>query len=401
MTTKRADGEGSLYQLRDGRWVGSISLGFDPNGKRIRKTVTASKKAVAAKGLAQLKATYANTSIEARDYTVESWCNEWLQKLAPLTAAPHTVGGYRSNLQRHVYPRVGKIDLLRLSGKDVLDFQHQLLASKMKVASVKVARRPLNIALNAAIRLGLRDSNPLTAVPLPKETRSGPVGTRLTKQQAEELLAAARQGTPHVELFVLLGLTRGLRKGEICGLWWDDIDFDKKEIYVTHNLIESATYGIDGVSVTGLVRKDPKSFTSRRTLTLSVDLERAFSRVKARQARDRLKSRERWPTQPYVFTGSGGQPIWPRNMGRSYRGFLKANQLPNIGVHDLRRTFANTASQANAPIEQISEALGHASIGITKSLYIGQVPVLATRAFNAVDDYLNPAYPTPQIVRKS
>jgi integrase len=64
----------------------------------------------------------------------------------------------------------------------------------------------------------------------------------------------------------------------------------------------------------------------------------------------------------------------------------------------LRRTFANTASQAGAPIEQISEALGHASIGITKSLYIGQVPVLATRAFDAVDDYLNPAGHSPRIM---
>ena len=61
-----------------------------------------------------------------------------------------------------------------------------------------------------------------------------------------------------------------------------------------------------------------------------------------------------------------------------------------MGTHDLRRTFANTASQADVPIEGISEALGHSSIVITKSLYIGPVPVLATRAFNAVDDYLNP-----------
>jgi integrase len=183
-------------------------------------------------------------------------------------------------------------------------------------------------------------------------------------------------------------------------VWWDDIDFEKREIHIAHNLIESSVYGIDGTPVTELVHKKPKSLTSQRTLTLSADLERALKRVKTQQLKDRLASDEIWPGEPYVFTARNGQPIWPRNLARSYRRFLKKNDLPAIGAHDLRRTFANLASQAGAPIEQISEALGHASIAITKSLYIGPVPVLATRAFNAVDDYLNPAYHTPRIVRQ-
>jgi len=200
-----------------------------------------------------------------------------------------------------------------------------------------------------------------------------------------------------VELFVLLGVKRGLRRGEICGLWWDDVDFKKGDLRITHNLIQSSTYSTDRVLVTELVRKDPKSVTSGRTLTLGPDLERALTRVKTQQARDRLKSPERWPDDPYVFTARNGQPIWPRNMARSFRRFLKQEALADIGVHDLRRTCANTASQAGVPIEEISELLGHASIGITKSLYIGQVPVLATRACNAIDDYLDPASNTPRI----
>jgi integrase len=122
--------------------------------------------------------------------------------------------------------------------------------------------------------------------------------------------------------------------------------------------------------------------------------------VRTQQARDRLESSETWPDEEYVFAARNGQPIWPRNLARSFRRFLKKEGLPNIGPHDLRRTFANVASQAGAPIEQISEALGHASIGITKSLYIGQVPVLATRAFNAVDDYLNTAEQTKHIAHQ-
>jgi integrase len=396
MTSRRVDGEGSIYRLPNGKWKVSISLGFDADRKRIRKTATASTKKLAAKRLAELKERYANTSIEARDYTVQSWCDEWVHKVAPLTAAPHTVGGYRSNLERHVYPRLGHIGLIDLTGKHVLDFQYQLLASGLKVASVKVARRPLTTALNVAVRFGLRDSNPVMSVPLPRDPRRGLVGTRLPKTALDELLAAARTASPQVELFVVLGATRGLRLSEICGLWWDDIDYENREIHVTHNLIESSTYGIDGTRVTELVRKDPKSVTSYRALTLSPNLERVFTRVKTQQARDRLKSPERWPHEVYVFAAKNGRPIWPRNMARSFRRFIENEDLPNISPHDLRRTFANTTSQAGAPIEQISEALGHASIGITKSLYIGQVPVLATRAFSAFDDYVNPAQRAPR-----
>jgi len=397
MTNRRAHGEGSIYRLPNGNWRAVISLGSDADGKRIRKTANAPNKRQALKRLEELKDLYKNTSIEARDYTIESWCNEWLAKVAPLTAAPHTVGGYRSNLQRHVYPRLGHIGLVDLTGKQVLDFQHQLQVEGLKVASVKVARRPLTAALNVAVRFGFRDSNPVMSVPLPRDPRRGPVGTRLSKSQVDELLDAARNASPHLDLFTSLGVTRGLRRGEICGLCWDDIDFDEGEIRITHNLIESSVCGIDETPITELVLKEPKSVSSRRTLTLSADLQRAFKRVTVQQARDELASLEPWPEEGYVFTAHNGKPVWPRNLARSFRRFLKKEGLPVIGVHDLRRTFANTASQGGASIEEISEVLGHASIGITKSLYIGRVPVLATRACNAIDDYLDPASNTPRI----
>ena len=397
MTNRRASGEGSLYQRSDGRWVGAISLGIDANGKRKRKYVTASKKTLAAKKLAELKASLTITDVDDHDYTVQEWCDEWLKKISPETAAPHTVDGYRRNLVQYVYPSLGHIELGRLTAKHVMDFQYQLKISNLKPSSVKVARRPLCAALNAAVRMGLRDSNPVTAVRLPKETRVGPVGKRLNKEEVDTLIAAAHKASPHVELFVLLGVTRGLRRGEICGLWWDDVDLDNHVAHVTRNLIQSSAAGIDGIRTMELCCKEPKSFTSRRSFTIDTRLEGAFRRVKAQQNRDRLKSPEQWPKERYVFTARNGRPRWPGNVARSYRDFLKANNLPRTGVHDLRRTFANTASQADASIDQISEALGHASTAITKSLYIGQVPVLATRAFDAVDDYLNPTHSTPRI----
>ena len=216
--------------------------------------------------------------------------------------------------------------------------------------------------------------------------------------EVDDVLNAARNATPHIDLFALLGITRGLRRGEICGLCWDDIDFETKQIRINHNLIESSTYGVDGTPITELVLKEPKSVTSRRTLTLSADLERALKRVKSEQSQNRLSSPDPWPEERYVFTAKNGNPVWPRNLGRSFRRFLKREGLPHVGVHDLRRTCANTASQAGVPIEEISELLGHASIGITKSLYIGQVEVLALRACSAIDEYLDPTYPTPRIV---
>ncbi len=398
MTNRRANGEGSIYQLPDGKWKVAISLGFNADGKRIRKTATVATKRQAAICLAELKERYANISIEARNYTVQSWCDEWLLKVAPTNAAPHTVAGYRSNLERHVYPRLGHIGLVDLNGKHILDFQHQMLASGLKVATVKVARRPLTAALNVAVAFGFLGSNPTKSVALPRDPRRGPVGTRLNKSQVDDVLNAARHATPHIDLFALLGVTRGLRRGEICGLCWDDIDFETKQIRITHNLIESSTYGVDGTPITELVLKEPKSVTSRRTLTLSADLERALKRVKSEQSRNRLSSPDPWPEERYVFTAKNGNPVWPRNLGRSFRRFLKREDLPHVGVHDLRRTCANTASQAGVPIEEISELLGHASIGITKSLYIGQVEVLALRACSAIDEYLDPTHPTPRIV---
>ena len=256
MTNRRADGEGSIYKLPNGKWKVVISLGFDAGGKRIRKTATAATKREAAKCLKELKERYANISIEARNYTVQSWCDEWLLKVAPSNAAPHTVAGYRSNLERHVYPRLGHIGLVDLNGKHVLDFQHQLQVSGLKVATVKVARRPLTAALNVAVAFGFLGSNPTKSVALPRDPRRGPAGTRLGLCDIDALLEAARVASPQIDLFVHLGVTRGLRRGEICGLWWDDINYETGEIHITHNLIESSTYGVDGTPITELVLKE-------------------------------------------------------------------------------------------------------------------------------------------------
>ena len=178
------------------------------------------------------------------------------------------------------------------------------------------------------VAFGFLGSNPTKSVALPRDPN---VAQLVPGSPDHRSMTCSPQPVMRLHILSCLSCYHSrLRRGEICGLCWDDINYETREIRITHNLIESSTYGVDGTPVTELVLKEPKSVTSRRTLTLSADLERAFlQRVKSEQRLDWFASPDPWPEEG-VFTAKNGKPVQEILVEASGR-FLKKRRLAACG----------------------------------------------------------------------
>jgi len=392
MTSKtRSDGEGSIYQRTDGKWVASISIGKDHTGKRMRRTRVTSTKKQAAMKLRELRDMVRDGSLVIDEkITVAEFCNLWGETVIPSQVDQSTVASYRYALDHWVLPHVGHIRLVEFTPEDYARFQQKLLNTGLSPATVRHARRPLSVCLNQAVRMGNLRLNPVSAIPQPRLKGPGAEhARRLNQREAKELLRLVHGEDPMLDGLVSFALLRGLRRGEVLGLKWEDIDGDV--IHIRRSLREESIIVRDGSSMTQLRAKPPKTKTSIRDITLNNVLKAALKRISAKQAEDKLRNGPDWIDTGYIFTTDLGEPIWPSNMYTKFKKFLKTRDLPNVSIHDLRRSFAKLAMEGDARLEQVSEALGHASVETTKSIYIGSVPKLAERAFDAFDNHMEPS----------
>jgi integrase len=179
-----------------------------------------------------------------------------------------------------------------------------------------------------------------------------------------------------LEAFYVLALTTGLRRGELLGLRWDDIDLDSRQLHVRR-----ALQRIEGK----LRMVEPKTHTSRRSVVLPQLAVRALREHRKRQNRERLRLGEAWQEHGLVFASSIGTPIEPRNINRRWDELRVRVGLDWLRLHDLRHACATFLLAAGVPSRTIMEVLGHSEIGVTMNVYAHVLPELRQEAADAID----------------
>ena len=392
MTSKRrANGEGSIYQRRDGRWVASFPLGKTHDGKRQRIVRYAKTKKEAVRELNKIRSEALDGPVLLNEQvTLSDWCKQWLEDSAPLTASEATLADYRYSLERWVLPHIGHIRVRELRPNDCARFQTILLKNGLSPTTVRHARRPLSAALTYAVRSNLIRSSPLTSIPQPKIVRDpNSKPSTLTEDEMEALVQACEGIGGNLGAIIVLTLYRGLRRSEVLGLHWDDIDFDKRTIHVQRRLREERRYGKDGKYYVEILFGPPKTLKSNRKISLNAIIERNLKRVKALQNTWRLQAGPEWETNGCVFTTELGKPLYPSNVYNRYKKVLRDNDLPPISFHDLRRTFTTRGIEVGVRIEEAQEALGHESIETTKNIYAHHTSNIGFKAFEQFDASFN------------
>jgi integrase len=367
-TKRRGNGEGSIFQRADGRWVATIAVGYDHAGKRRRKTVYGHTKREVQDELNRLQQRKSTGALTATSkVTVAQYLDRWLQDVARLTVRNSTFRRYSELLKLHVKPRIGGVRLHRLTAGDVQAIYSEMEGAGLSPRTRQFVHTVLRKALDNAVRWGLVIRNVCAQVTPPRVPKA--TMQVLTPSQASAFLKAA-EGDRLYAMYVL-ALAVGMRQGELMGLQWPDVDLDAGWLSIAHTLADDGTLG------------EPKTTKSRRRIELPAIA------VEALWSHKRQSLAEGIAGSPFVFCDSQGGPLRRQNVQRrSFRSILKAAELPTIRFHDLRHTAATLMLTDGIHPKVVQEVLGHATIAITLDTYSHVLPSMQRDAADRMNRML-------------
>jgi integrase len=320
---RRGREEGSIYERADGLWVASVSLGYDAEGKRIRRVVYGKSKSEVAEKLRRLQTSVDHGRIpEAGGLTVAEFLARWLEGIKP-TVAANTYDPYERHCRLYLTPQIGGTKLEKLTALHVQKLYADLAAAGLSAVMRRKVGATLGVALQNAVGLRLIMHNPARDVPkpryVPREMQA------LDPDQARRFLAEARQD----RLFALYAflLDSGAREGEAFGLQWSDVDWDGGAVQILRNLEECRGK---------LKLKDLKTKKSRRRVPLS-----AFTMGVLAEHRKAMLAEGHYRPEGPVFCNTAG-------VGCARTTFFAGRSAPSSGVPACRR-FAPTTCATPAP----------------------------------------------------
>ena len=324
----------------------------------------------------------ASITAAAATWTVAEYLNYWLSTIVLNERRPKTYQGYEGVVRLHLIPGIGKKRLAKLTGQDVRIFltcirqecqccKHgwdsqrdkpcccalgQCCDSRLSVRMVQFIHAVLRNALESAVREEIipRNVAKLVQVSAPRYK----VNRGLTVQQAKATMAAA--AGHRLSALYVLALYLGLRRGELLGLRWQDVDLDEAKLEVVHTLQR----------VGGALRLvPPKTEDSARTVPLPPVCVEVLRAHQQRQGTEQAEAWPDWEDRGFVFPSRRGTPMEPDNLRRSWYQVRLAAGLDTARFHDLRHTCVTLLLDLGAPPHVVQEIVGHSDIEVTMTIY--------------------------------
>jgi integrase len=389
MTRKRRGrNEGGIYQRGDGQWVGSLSLGYNDKGKRVRRTVYGASKKEGQDKLDELRQKVrGGHPLDAEKLTVAAYLQRWLDNTKKPAVGDTTFDRYEQHVRLSLVPYIGQVPLTKLTRYHIEQMYADMEKAKMSRAEQQKAGKALRSALKHAVTSDLIPKNPARLVPLPKREGSKKEVSPLEGTQPDRLLAAV--AVDRLYALYVLALDSGMRQGELFGLLWSDIDFDRGEIFVQRSLKQRKGK---------LELKETKTKHGRRRIRLTrVTMDALHEHRKRMLA-------EGWDVKVGpVFCNTTGTWLCRSNFTlRSFNPALKRAGLleeraqagkPKPRFHDLRHTCATLLLLEDVNAKVVSERLGHAQIEITLNIYSHVLPTLQERAAEKLEGVMGRMVP--------
>lgn len=324
-----------------------------------------------------LSAVQAGTYTEPRRMILSTFLRqEWLPTL---TQRATTQASYRTVSESWIIPHLGGIQMAQLTPAHVQSLLDALRATGGRKGtgvgprSVQYALVVLKMALAHAVGQGFIARNPAAAVKRP-QARSAEMQA-WTADEAAAFLDHVADNRLYAAW--LLFLQRGLRRGEIAGLRWSDVDLDAGRLSIAHTRV---------VVNARAESSAPKTSAGRRTVPVGPRLVSALRAHRRRQLEERMAWGEAWSDTGYVFTREDGTPLHPEHLSTAFEGQVRRAGLRVIRLHDTRHTCATLALQAGVPTEVVSRWLGHASVSITQDIYQHVIPSMIEEAAERLDE---------------
>ena len=373
--SKRARGTGSVRSRRRGVWQVRWETGHGTDRVYHAETVKGTKteaEALLRERLAEKeRARAAGTLTTDPKLTVGEWLLRWLDDVAVHNVRPRTLNAYTGIVRRELIPALGHIRLNQLGVAEVQAFINAR-RDRQKARWIQHQRAVLRSALSEAEHQGLvgRNVARLVKTPAPDREEVRP----LSSDQARAFLAQV--SGDRLEALYALTMALGLRRSEVLGLRWEDVDLEDGTLTVRHGLQRyNGAYHLD----------DVKTRRSRRTLVLPAPLVEALQAHQDRQAFERGRA-DSWLGDDWnlIFCRKDGYPLEGAVVTRAFQKHLKAAGLPHLRFHDLRHGAATYLLGAGVPMRVVMDQLGHSQMSTTSDLYSHVLPEVQREASEKV-----------------
>ena len=363
-----------------------IELPISSNGKRNRKykTINGTKKQ-AEKVMRKMMDDLENhTYIEDNNVTVAEFVENWY-KLYLTDLSPTTLKGYEYQIENYIINQdIGKIRLQDLTTSDVQQWINSLyeespLSNKpLSAKTVKNIYHNLCAAIDKAVVLELVKKNVCKAVSLPKVQK---YTAEVYDEKEVQALLNAIKGTD-MELPLMIDINLGLRRGELLGLKWKHIDFEKGLVSIEDNMVEVKKE----VSADRLLTKSPKSASGQRVIPISSALNEYLKKAHTDYLLRKLKMGKDFFDGDYVVCQENGKPYKPNSFTDKFNNFLKKNKLKHIRLHDLRHTNATLMLTQGISPKVAQMRLGHSDYSTTMNIYSHVLKSVETEAAEKIEN---------------
>ena len=373
---KRSYGSGNIIERSPGVFLIRYR---DNNGKRHNETIKGNRKRAEAVLTQHRVALEGGAFTGKKNLTVGLYLQGWLDTYAVPNCSAKTVQAYRQTVNRYTVD-IAHLQLQKLEATDIQPIYADMSKQKLSNNTIDSLHKVLHIALNTAVKQGVLKRNVMTAVIAPKVvSKQVEVWDPETRSKAIEVLKDSRFGD-----FYLLALLTGMRKGELAGLKWANVDLGRGRLQVVNTL--------QRISGRGLVLGVPKTERSRRSIALSDAAVGLLHEVRGKQTIQKAEIADAWTQSGFVLTHPDGMPLDSEVVSKAFTKLVKEAGFPDLTMHGLRHTHATILLEQGVNPKVVSERLGHASVATTVAttmdIYSHVLPDMQEKAAQAIDTVL-------------
>lgn len=380
MSKRRPSGDGMVRKRDDGRWEGRIVVGHKNNGEPIYKYVLAKTQTELTQKLHDMIEIYRDADLsEDCNMLLSDWLDKWLNEYINCYVRPNTLFSYTAMIKNQINPYLGNRPLSALTTIEIQKFYNTIKkngrvksdknhGTALADSMVRKVHMMLHEALDMAVKQRLLVNNPTNGTTLQKNNYAPK--QILNDEQLDKFMNQIRQDKKWHDFFYT-EITTGLRKGEICGLKWDDFD----ERIGTLKIKRSIGKTINGVMLIG----ETKTETGSREILLPPSTA------------ELLRKRKEDAISDWIFPNlrNAEKPMNPQCAYQHLKTILKRAGLPSIRFHDLRHTFATHAIAGGVDAKTLSGILGHANASFTLDNYTHVTTDMQKSAARIVGNFMD------------
>lgn len=372
--SKSPSGDGHISQDARGYWNIRLTKGYDANGKQLFKYFTAKTKTKLLRKRDEYKEQQRKgLYVEDRQMTLSEWLDYWYENHVVDKVKIKTRCDYECSIRCHLKPKLGRMKLIDLKAMHVQHFYNELFKNGrvdgkggLSAKSIRNIHVALHSALEQAVNNDLIIKNPLRGVTLPRQDKKE--REALTTEEQKKLVAECFNHPWGTAIF--LTLYTGMRLGEVLGLTWKDIDFEKNSISINKQVGRIKNFDPEAKKKTTLsLRNETKTSSSNRKIIVPPMIMEKLAEHKKAQDKHRKRLGKIYNDLNMVFCRENGKIADPKTFSSFFLDTLKKAGLEHKTFHALRHTFTTRAMEANARIEAVSKILGHSNTSITMDVY--------------------------------